>query len=98
MNIAFAYAISDRCISTSSGNENRTKIFVRTVSTIMKLVTLKNGNLSTYFDVIDESKGGINNSSLNQILINSQAEGNRGVIRRNLLLNRFSGFVDRSRK
>ena len=50
----------------------------------MKLVTQKDGDLSTYFDIIDENENGINDSSLKQILINNHTEANRGVIRGHL--------------
>ena len=52
----------------------------------MRLVTQKDGDLSTYFDIIDESENGINNSSIKQILINYLTEANRGPIRDQLPL------------
>ena len=64
VNNAFAYTIHDARISTSSGVEIEQNKYVGPISTIMRLVTQKDGDLSTYFDVIDESEDGINNSSL----------------------------------
>ena len=55
-------------------------------STIMRLVTQKDGDLSTYFDTIDESEVGIDDSSLKQILINDHHKDNLGNIRGHLPL------------
>ena len=59
----------------------------------MRLVTQKDGDLSTYFDLIDESENGINNSSLEQILINNHSGANRGLIRSQLPLENIFGFA-----
>ena len=58
----------------------------------MRLVTQKDGDLSTYFDIIDESEDGINDSSLKQIPINNHIEANRGLIRGHLPLEYIFGF------
>ena len=58
----------------------------------MRLVTQKDGDLSTYFDIIDENEDGINNSSLKQILIDNHTEANRGLIRGHLPLEYIFGF------
>ena len=50
----------------------------------MRLLTQRDGDLSFYFDVIDESETSINKSSLKQILINNHTEANRGDIRGHL--------------
>ena len=47
----------------------------------MRLVTQKDDDFSTCFDIIDESEDGIDNSSLKQILINNLTAENRGIIR-----------------
>ena len=62
VNNAFAYTIHDAKISTSARVETEQTKYVGPVSTIMRLVTQKDGELSTYFDITDESEGGINNS------------------------------------
>ena len=51
----------------------------------MRLITQRGGDLSTYFDSIDESGDGINFSSLKQTLVNNHTEANRGVIKEYLL-------------
>ena len=93
VNNAFAYTIHDARISTSSGVEIEQNKYVGLICTIMRLVTQKDGDLSTYFDIIDESENGINNSSLKQILINNHTEDNRGLIRGHLPLEYIFGFA-----
>ena len=92
VNNAFAYTMHDARISTSAGVEIEQNKYVGPISTIMRLVTEKDGDLSTYFDIIDESEGEINNSSLKKILINNHSEANRGLIRGHLPLEYIFGF------
>ena len=93
VNNAFAYTIHDARISTSAGVEIEQNKYVGPISTIMRLVTEKDGDLSTYFDIINESEGGINDSTLKQILINNHTEANRGLIRGHLPLEYIFGFA-----
>ena len=93
VNNAFAYTIHDARISSSSGVEIEQNKHVGPISTIMRLVTQKDGNLSTYFDIIDESENGINNSSIKQILIDNHTEANRGLIPGHLPLECVFGFL-----
>ena len=93
VNNAFAYTIHDARISTSAGVEIDQNKYVGPISTIMRLVTEKDGDLSTYFDIINESEGGINDSTLKQILINNHTEANRGLIRGHLPLEYIFGFA-----
>ena len=59
----------------------------------MRLVTQKDGDLFTYFDIIDESEDEINNSSLKKILIDNHTEANRGLIRGHLPSEYIFGFA-----
>ena len=59
----------------------------------MRIVTQKDGDLSTYFDIIDESEAGIDNLSLKQILINNHTADNRSNIRGHLPLEYIFGFA-----
>ena len=61
----------DGGLSTSSGTEIEQNKFLGLVPTIMRLLTFKDGDLSSSFDEIDESERGITNSSLKHVLINS---------------------------
>ena len=64
----------------------------------MRLITQKYGELSTYFEIIDESENGINDSSLKQTLINDHTEANRGLIRGHLPLECIIGFAKSFKK
>ena len=92
VNNAFAYTIHCARISTSSGTEIEQNKVVGPVSTIMRLVPLKDGDLTTYFDKIDETENGIDKSSLKQKLNNKHTEANRGIIRGNLTLEYIFGL------
>ena len=98
VNNAFAYTIHDERISSSSGVEIEQNKYVGPISTIMRLVTQKDGDLTTYFDIIDESEDGINISSLKQIHIDNHTEANTGLIRGQLPLEFIFGFCRSFRK
>ena len=93
VNNAFAYTIHDARISSSTEVEIEQNKYVGPISTIMRLVTEKDGDLSTYFDIIDENEDKINDSSLKRILINNHTEANRGLIRGYLPLENIWGFA-----
>ena len=98
VNNAFANTIHDATISSSSGVEIEQNKYVAPLSTIKRLVTQKDSDLSTYFDLIDESEDGINKSSLKQILIDNNTEASRGLIRGHLSLVYIFGFCRSFRK
>ena len=98
VNNAFAYKIHDARISTSAGVEIEQNKYVGPISTIMRLVTQKDGDLSTYFDIIDESEDEINISSLRKILMDNHTEANRGLIRGHLPLEYIFGFCKSFKK
>ena len=98
INDAFAYIFHDARISISSGVENEQNKYVGPISTIMlRLVTRKDGDLSTYYDTIDESEDGINGSSLKQILIKYHTDDNRGSITGHLPLEYIFAFANSSK-
>ena len=73
-------------MSTSAGTEIEHCKHLGLVSTIMRLLTQKDGDLSPLFDKIDENKVGITNSSLKHLLIDSHTnDDNKGKIRANHL-------------
>ena len=94
VNNALAFTIHDARNSTSSGGELQQNKFCRSFSTIVRLLTQREGDISTYFDIIDESEGGSNTSSLKQLLLNNHTEANRGIVKGNLPLEYFLDFVD----
>ena len=91
VNNAFACTIHDARISTSAGVEIEQNKYVGPISTIVRIVTQKDGDLSTYFDIFGESEDEINNSSLKKILIDNHTEANRGLIRGHLPLEYIFG-------
>ena len=93
VNNAFAYIFQEGRLSTSAGVEIEHNKNVGNVSTIMRLLTEKDGDLSTYFDKINEADAGINNSTLKKMLINSHTNANnKGKIKANLPLEYIFGF------
>ena len=64
----------------------------------MRLVTQKDGDLSTYFDIIDEKKDAILNSSLKKILIIIHSDDNKRLIRGYLPLENIFGFCKSFKK
>ena len=63
------------------------------------LITQKDGDLSTYFDIIDESEDGIDKASLKQVLIKYHiTPDNRGIIRCHLPLQFIFGFAKSLKK
>ena len=68
VNNAFAYIFQEARISTSAGTEMEHNKNLGNVSTILRLLTEKDGDLSTYFDKIDEAEDGIDGSTLKNCL------------------------------
>ena len=99
VNNALAYVFQEGRISTSAGTEIEHNKNLGNVSTIMRLLTQKDGDLSSYFDKIDETEAEINNTTLKHMLINSHTnEDNRGKIRANLPLEYIFGFCKTFKK
>ena len=65
---ASAYASGVATLSTERGKETEQYECVGPVSTIMRLLTRKNGDLLSYLERTDESQNGIESSVSNQIL------------------------------
>ena len=87
VNNGLAYIFQEGRLSTSAGTEIEHNKNLGNVSTIMRLLTQKDGELSSYFDKIDETEPGFNNTTLKHMLINSHDnEDNKGKIRANLPL------------
>ena len=99
VNNAFAYIFQEARISTSSGTEIEHNKNLGNVSTIMRLLTQKDGDLSSYFDKIDETEAEINNTTLKKMLVNSHTDdNNKGKIRANLPLEYIFGFCKTFKK
>ena len=92
MNNAFAYCFKEGTISTTGGVEIEQVKFLGQVSSIMRALTSKDGDLLSDFDKIDETEGGSNNNSLKQMLINNHTETNRIKIKGHLQLEHIFVF------
>ena len=98
MNNAFGYSFNEGTISTTGGMEIEQVKFLGQVSTIMRALTSKDGDLLSEFDNINETENGINNSSLKQMLINNLTEANRGKSKGHLPLEHIFGSCKTFRK
>ena len=99
VNKGLAYIFQEGRSSTSAGTESEHNKNLANVSTIMRLLTQKDGDLSSYFDKSDETEAGITNSTLKHLLINSHTnDDNKGKIRVNLPLEHIFGFCKTFKK
>ena len=93
VNNDFAYCFTQATLSTTGGMDLEDIKYIGQVSTIMRLLTSKDGYLSSYFDKKGESVLD-NINSLKQILINNHAEEmNKGKIKGQLALEHIFGFL-----
>ena len=98
VNNAFAHCFKEAVILTTGGMEIENIKFLGQVSTIMRALTSKDGDLLSHFDQIDETPAASNYTSLKQMLINNHIEANRGKIRGQLLLEDIFGFCKTFKK
>ena len=92
VNNAFAYCFKEATLNTTGGMDIEVNKYVGPVSTIMRLITSKEGDLSSYFDKNGESVLD-NDNTLKQILINNHAqEANKGRVKGQLALEHIFGF------
>ena len=98
INNAFAYCFTQASLSTTGGMDLEDIKYVGQVSTIMRLLTSKDSDLSSYFDKDGESV--INNDNpLKKKLINNHAqEVNKGKIKGHLALEHIFGFCKTFKK
>ena len=92
INNAFAYCFTQPTLSTTGGMDLEDIKYVGQVSTIMRLLTSKDSDLSSYFDKNGESVID-NDNPLKKILINNHAqEANKGKLKGHLALENIFGF------
>ena len=98
INNAFAYCFTPATLSTTGGMDIEDVKYVGQVSTIMRLLTSKDNDLSSYFD--NNGEAVINDDNpLKQILINNHAvEANKGRIKGHLALEHIFGFCKTFKK
>ena len=95
VNNAFAHCFKEGVIQTTGGMEIENITFLGQVSTIMRTLTSKDGDLLSHFDKFNDgdTNASINNTSLKQMLIdNHTMPVNRGKVKGQLLLEDVFGF------
>ena len=98
VNNAFAFCFKEATLNTTGGMDFEVNKNVGPVSTIMRLLTSKDGGLSSCFDKNGETVLH-NDNPLKQILINNHAvEVNKGKIRGQLALEHIFGFFKTFKK
>ena len=100
VNNAFAHCFKEGVISTTGGMEIENIKFLVQVSTIMKSLTSKDGDLLSQFDNLNEgeTEANIRSTSLYKMLINNHIEVNRGKIKGQLALEDVFGFCKTFKK
>ena len=105
-NNAFAYVFQEARLSTSATDLEHNK-YVAQISTIIKVVSSRDGDLLSQFDNINEEIGvneaatsdNFRSTSLNKMLItNHEADVNRGKIKGQLPLEHKFGFCKTYKK
>ena len=98
VNNAFAFCFKEGTLNTSGGMDIEVNKYVGPSSTLMRLLTSKDGDLSSCFDKNGESVLDIDNI-LKQIIINNHAvEANKGKIKGQLALEHKFGFCKTFKK
>ena len=96
VNNVFAYCFREATLSLTGGSEIEQIKYVGPISTLMRVLTSKDGDLMSYIDKIDETQ--IDNTSLKQILINNHVAANKGKIVGQLPLKNNFGFCKTFKK
>ena len=98
VNNAFAFCFKEASINTTGGMDIEVNKYVGPVSSIMRMLTSKDGDLSSYFDKNGESVLD-NDNPLKKILINNHAvDANKGRIKGQLALEHIFGFCKTFKK
>ena len=92
VNNAFAYCFTQAALSATGGMDLKDIKYVGQVSTIMRLLTSKDNDLSSYFDKNGESVLDDTNLLKKNLINNHAAEANKGKIKGQLALEHIFGF------
>ena len=90
INNALAYCFKEARLSTTGGSDLEHNKYVGQASTIMRLLTSKDSDLSSCFDKSCESP--LDDNVLKRILINNHLDANKGRYRGRLELEHIFGF------
>ena len=93
-NNGFAYNFKEATLSITSGSDLEHNKYVGPVSTIMRVLTNKDGDLLSQFDNINEgnTNDDFNSTSFKKMLINNHDLANKGKIKGQLPLEHIFGF------
>ena len=87
VNTAFAYCFKEAWLSTTGSSDKKHVKNVGQISTILRVLTTKDGSLLSDFDKVDESETEVENISLHRHFINNHdLPANKGKIRGQLPL------------
>ena len=93
VNHAFDYCFIEAPLRTTGGSDVEHNKYVGQVSTIMRALTSKVGDLLSHFDKIEQSEAEIENTSLHHHLFNNDdLPANKGKIEGQLPLEHIFGF------
>ena len=94
VNNAFAHCFKEGAIQTTGGMELENIKFLGQVSTIMRALTSKDGDLMSHFDNIDEIQAESNNTSIKKMLNNNHTErANQRKNQRSTIIRRRIWFL-----
>ena len=99
-NNAFPYCFKEAYLGVTSGSDLQLNKYVGPISTIMGILTSKNGDLLSQFDNINEGNrnADFDTTSLKKMLINNHDLANKGKIKSQLPLEHIFGFCKSFKK
>ena len=99
-NNGFAYIFKEASLSITSGSDLEHIKYVGPVSTIMRVLTNKDGDLLSQFDNVNDGDADddFNSTSLKKMLINNHDLANKGKIKGQLPLENIFGFCKSFKK
>ena len=99
-NNGLAFVFKEGRLSTTSGSDLEHNKFIGQVSTIMRTLTSKDGDLLSQFDNINEGNGDddFDSTPLKKMMINDHDNPNKGKIKGQLALEHIFGFCKTFKK
>ena len=99
-NNAFAFCFKEARLGVTSGSDLEHKKYVGQVSTLMRVLTSKDGDLLSQFDNINEGivNANFDSNSLKKMFVNNHDLANRGKIKCQLALEHIFGFCESFKK
>ena len=99
VNNDFAYCFKEACLSATGGSDIEHNMFCGKISTFMRALTSKDGDLLSQFDKTYEAEAENENTSVKHLLINNHdVAANKGKIKGQLQLEYIFGFCKTFKK